>query len=132
MSRRAPHARPDAPAPKAPAVVEESAPAAPVVPLAAAVPLPFIVPAPPPPVAEVAPDAVAELAAVRAQLANAEAMLDQLTGPTGAVRRPFVAHAGLRFRGRDYESGDAFPFDPLNPPDDVSGSFVEGLHYVYR
>lgn len=49
-----------------------------------------------------------------------------------SLRSPFVGHCGVRFRGRDYERGEPFPFDPQSPPADVSGEFVEGLHYVYR
>lgn len=46
--------------------------------------------------------------------------------------RSRIVLAGIRFRGRDYEHGDAFPFDPNSPPPDVSGVFVEGIHYGYR
>ncbi len=46
--------------------------------------------------------------------------------------RSRIVLAGIRFRGRDYYHGDTFPFDPNSPPSDVSGVFVEGIHYGYR
>lgn len=50
----------------------------------------------------------------------------------GAFKRRVVGACGIRFRGRDYFEGDAFPFDPNDPPHDVSGVYVEGIHYRYE
>lgn len=51
----------------------------------------------------------------------------------GAVAvAPFVGHSSLTFRGRVYEPGAPFPFDPKRPPEDVAGPFVEGLDFFYR
>jgi len=51
----------------------------------------------------------------------------------GAVAvAPFVGHSSVTYRGKVYEPGAPFPFDPRHPPSDVSSSFVEGLDYVYR
>lgn len=42
-----------------------------------------------------------------------------------------VHHSSLMFRGRIYEPGAPFPFDPQRPPRDVLASFVEGIHYRF-
>ena len=83
----------------------------------------------------------AELASLRAQLAAAQAetlaAMERATSPAadapGAeVRKPYVAHASVQFNGRIYGPGEPYPFDPKNPPGDVSGIFIEGVDYVYR
>ncbi len=54
------------------------------------------------------------------------------TPAEGAYKRRVVGACGIRFRGRDYFEGDAFPFDPSDLPHDVSGVYVEGIHYRYE
>lgn len=85
----------------------------------------------------------AELASLRAQLAAAQAealaAMERATSPAspsapGAseVRKPYVFHASVQFNGRIHGPGEPYPFDPKNPPGDVSGIFIEGVDYVYR
>ena len=82
----------------------------------------------------------AELASLRAQLAAAQAealaAMERATSPAVApgaeMRVPYVAHASVQFKGRIYGPGEPYPFDPKNPPGDVSGVFIEGVDYVYR
>jgi hypothetical protein len=83
----------------------------------------------------------AELASLRAQLAAAQAealaAMERATSPAAAVvgaetRRPYVFHASVQFNGKTYGPGEPYPFDPKNPPGDVSGIFIEGVDYVYR
>lgn len=83
----------------------------------------------------------AELASLRAQLAAAQAealaAMERATSPAVAApgaetRRPYVFHASVQFKGRIYGPGEPYPFDPKNPPGDVSGVFIEGVDYVYR
>ncbi len=83
----------------------------------------------------------AELASLRAQLAAAQAealaAMERATSPAVAVvgaetRRPYVFHASVQFKGRIYGPGEPYPFDPKNPPGEVSGVFIEGVDYVYR
>ena len=83
----------------------------------------------------------AELASLRAQLAAAQAealaAMERATSPAAAVvgaevRKPYVFHASVQFNGKTYGPGEPYPFDPKNPPGDVSGIFIEGVDYVYR
>jgi len=82
----------------------------------------------------------AELASLRAQLAAAQAealaAMERATSPAAVVgaetRRPYVFHASVQFNGKTYGPGEPYPFDPKNPPGDVSGIFIEGVDYVYR
>ena len=83
----------------------------------------------------------AELASLRAQLAAAQAealaAMERATSPAAAVvgaetRRPYVFHASVQYKGRIYNAPEPYPFDPKNPPGDVSGIFIEGVDYVYR
>ena len=69
----------------------------------------------------------AEIAARKASAAPVAA-----TPAEGAYKRRVTGHCGIRFRGREYHEGDAFPFDPTDPPHDVSGVYVEGIHYRYE
>lgn len=69
----------------------------------------------------------AEIAALKASAATVAA-----TPAEGAYKRRVTGHCGIRFRGREYHEGDAFPFDPNDPPHDVTGVYVEGIHYRYE
>lgn len=69
----------------------------------------------------------AEIAALKASAAPVAA-----TSVEGVYKRRVTGHCGIRFRGREYHEGDAFPFDPTDPPHDVSGVYVEGIHYRYE
>ena len=176
MGRRGFHGRPEAPSPKAPPVVAESAPSPPAA----------VVEAPAAVLPVVSPDALteanaridaltveryalaarvdeltaecaslaealaaasidraslasnvnvlaAEVERLRAALKSAEGVALAAMGdePAARVRVPYV-RSGIRYNGRDYEPGDRFPFDPLNPPAGVVCDLVEGEHYVYR
>ena len=159
MGRRGFHGRPDAPAPKAPPVAVESAPALPLAPVA---PPPS---APSPVLPAVSPDALteanaridaltaeraalaarvdelnaersslaAEVERLRASVASAEATALAAMGdePAAVVRVPYVL-SGIRYNGRTYDPPERFPFDPKRPPEGVVGEFYEGVHYVYR
>ncbi len=69
----------------------------------------------------------AEIAALKASAAPVAA-----TPAEGIYKRRVTGHCGIRFRGREYHEGDVFPFDPTDPPHDVSGVYVEGIHYRYE
>ncbi len=84
----------------------------------------------------------AELASLRAQLAAAQAealaAMERATSPVspsdalGAeTRRPYVL-SQVQYNAKTYAVGVPYPFDPKNPPGDVSGIFIEGVDYVYR
>lgn len=155
MGRRGFHGRPEAPTSKASPVVAESAPAPPaaVVEAPAAV-LPVVSPdaltaanaridalvveryALAARVDELTAECAsraAEAERLRAALKSAEGVALAAMGdePAARVRVPYV-RSGIRYNGRDYEPGDRFPFDPLNPPAGVVCDLIEGEHYVYR
>lgn len=155
MGRRGFHGRPEAPTSKASPVVAESDPAPPaaVVEAPAAV-LPVVSPdaltaanaridalvveryALAARVDELTAECAslaAEAERLRAALKSAENVALAAMGdePAARVRVPYV-RSGIRYNGRDYEPGDRFPFDPLNPPVGVVCDLVEGEHYVYR
>lgn len=77
---------------------------------------------------------VALNAAVEALRAQVEALTHAapVAASEGAFKRRVTGQCGIRFRGRDYHDGDPFPFDPADPPHDVSGVYVEGVHYRYE
>lgn len=95
-------------------------------------------PAPPP------PSAADRIAALELDLEQRDATIAALraelearpssppAAPEGSsLRRRLTGPCGVTFRGRAYEDGEPFPFDPDAPPPDVSGAFHEGLHYRY-
>lgn len=144
MSRRRSNAKPvvvEAPVASTPAGL----PLAPVSPAAVAAPPPV---APADRIAELellVEERDATIADLNAALANAHASYEAeivalkasvaAVAPTpadGAYKRRVTGHCGIRFRGREYHEGDAFPFDPTDPPHDVSGVYVEGIHYRYE
>lgn len=156
MGRRGFHGRPEAPSPKASPVVAESAPALPLpaVEAPAAPVLPVVSPdaltaanaridaliveryALAARVDELTAECsslAAEAERLRAALKSAEGVALAAMGdePAARVRVPYV-RSGIRYNGRDYEPGDRFPFDPLNPPAGVVCDLIEGEHYVYR
>lgn len=47
------------------------------------------------------------------------------------VRVPYVL-SQVQYNAKIYAVGARYPFDPKNPPGDVSGTFIEGVDYVYR
>lgn len=52
--------------------------------------------------------------------------------PAGSVEMvPVVFHSSVMYRGRVYEPGEAFPFDPRRPPEGVSARFAEGVHFRF-
>jgi hypothetical protein len=69
--------------------------------------------------------------ALRAQVAALSSSAP-VAASEGAFKRRVTGHCGIRFRGREYHEGDVFPFDPTDPPHDVSGVYVEGIHYRYE
>ena len=76
-------------------------------------------------------DLNATVEALRAQVAALSSSAP-VAASEGAFKRRVTGHCGIRFRGREYHEGDVFPFDPTNPPHDVSGVYVEGIHYRYE
>ena len=76
-------------------------------------------------------DLNATVEALRAQVAALSSSAP-VAASAGAFKRRVTGHCGIRFRGREYHEGDAFPFDPTDPPHDVSGVYVEGIHYRYE
>ena len=70
------------------------------------------------------PSYEAEIASLKALVPAAQ--------PSGVFKRRVTGPCGIRFRGRDYHEGDPFPFDPADLPHDVSGVYVEGIHYRYE
>ena len=76
-------------------------------------------------------DLNATVEALRAQVAALSSSAP-VAASEGAFKRRVVGACGIRFRGRDYFEGDAFPFDPNDPPHDVTGVYVEGIHYRYE
>lgn len=76
-------------------------------------------------------DLNATVEALRAQVAALSSSAP-VAASEGAFKRRVTGHCGIRFRGREYHEGDAFPFDPTDPPHDVSGVYVEGIHYRYE
>lgn len=142
MSRRDHHARPAAEAPKAPALLVETAPAA------APVEQPAAPSAPPAP--EASPDAAAlatanerveslaadnlalrvEVERLKAALASAEsAALSAMAVADDASAEVRVTYAlqGIRHGGVDYDPPARLPFDPRGV-----AVLVEGVHYEYR
>ncbi len=73
----------------------------------------------------------ATVEALRAQVAALSSSAP-VAASEGAFKRRVTGHCGIRFRGREYHEGDVFPFDPTDPPHDVSGVYVEGIHYRYE
>lgn len=73
-------------------------------------------------------------ATVEALRAQVEALTHAapVAASEGAFKRRVTGPCGIRFRGRDYHEGDPFPFDPAALPHDVSGVYVEGIHYRYE
>lgn len=132
---------PSAPSPVAP---RDAAPSLPLAPAAPAAPFAPEAPAADPRDAELAAlkerlaqmQEDAELAAMEhadrlaAALKSAPAPVAESIG--AEVRVPYVAHASVQFNGKIYGPGERYPFDPKNPPGDVSGIFIEGVDYVYR
>ncbi len=76
-------------------------------------------------------DLNATVEALRAQVAALSSSAP-VAASEGAFKRRVTGHCGIRFRGREYHEGDVFPFDPTDPPHDVSGVYVEGIHYRYE
>lgn len=80
----------------------------------------------------------ASIVALNATVEALRAQVEALTrtapvaASEGAFKRRVTGQCGIRFRGRDYHDGDPFPFDPADPPHDVSGVYVEGIHYRYE
>lgn len=112
---RRPHAKPEAPAGN----------------VAPTTPAPETHAEPPPPLPSVG-ELLARIDELKAQLA---AQKPSPVDPT-VTRRAYLHHTSIRFRNKDFVpvAGQdiPFPFDPQNPPEDVSGYFVEGVDYVYR
>ena len=71
-------------------------------------------------------------ASYEAEIASLKALVPVASSADGVFKRRVVGPCGIRFRGREYVEGDVFPFDPADPPHDVSGNYVEGYHYRYE
>lgn len=81
---------------------------------------------------ELAAESAAQTIAARdATIAELQGALDDLRNAAPA-RVAIVKKYTLRFRGKDYEHGEVFPFDPRTPPHDAPGPYVEGLQYTWR
>ena len=79
-------------------------------------------------------DLTAEVGVLTKRLAAAQKQADDLAAranaPVGA--ETYVLKTKLTLNDVRYVEGAELPFDPKNPPSEVSGVFIEGVDYVYR
>lgn len=74
-------------------------------------------------------DLAAEVEALRAKLAKAEAERDSLlAAPAPVPMEAWVLKVRLMLDSKVFERGDVLPFDPEKPPKGCDG-LVEGVHY---